>query len=82
MTLNLESTKGTSYPDETAQFAEINGVKGPSVRRRYSQTGSYFGVVPLKLANRRLKWPHVIVSIRGPVAANDDSVSANVGEVA
>ena len=47
------------FTDETEQFAELNGVKAQSVRKRYSQTGSYFGVRPLKLANRRLKWPHV-----------------------
>ena len=47
------------FTDETEEFAELNGVKAQSVRKRYSQTGSYFGVRPLKLANRRLKWPHV-----------------------
>ena len=47
------------FTDETEEFAELNGVKSQSVRKRYSQTGSYFGVRPLKLANRRLKWPHV-----------------------
>lgn len=47
------------FTDETEEFAELNGVKAQSVRKRYSQTGSYFGVRPLKLANRRLKWPHI-----------------------
>jgi hypothetical protein len=51
-----------SFTDDTDQFAELNGVKAQSVRKRYAQTGSYFGVRPLKLANRRLKWPHVFAA--------------------
>jgi hypothetical protein len=50
------------FTDDTDQFAELNGVKAQSVRKRYAQTGSYFGVRPLKLANRRLKWPHVFAT--------------------
>ncbi|CAB3790888.1 hypothetical protein [Paraburkholderia fynbosensis] len=51
-----------SFTDDTEQFAELNGVKAQSVRKRYAQTGSYFGIQPLKLANRRLKWPHVFAA--------------------
>jgi hypothetical protein len=51
-----------SFTDDTGQFAELNGVKAQSVRKRYAQTGSYFGIRPLKLANRRLKWPHVFAA--------------------
>ncbi|NYH22889.1 hypothetical protein [Paraburkholderia bryophila] len=50
------------FTDDTDQFAELNGVKAQSVRKRYAQTGSYFGIRPLKLANRRLKWPHVFAA--------------------
>ncbi|RIV48820.1 DNA-binding protein [Burkholderia pseudomallei] len=50
------------FTDDTDQFAELNGVKAQSVRKRYAKTGSYFGVRPLKLANRRLKWPHVFAA--------------------
>ena len=56
--LDLEAGN-SAFVSDTEQFAELNGVKAQSVRKRYSQTGSYFGVRPLKLANRRLKWPHV-----------------------
>lgn len=55
------------FSDDTEQFAELNGVKAQSVRKRYAQTGSYFGVRPLKLANRRLKWPHIFVTLRAGV---------------
>jgi hypothetical protein len=58
-----------SFTDDTEQFAELNGVKAQSVRKRYAQTGSYFGIRPLKLANRRLKWPHVFATQREAVAA-------------
>ncbi|MGS0974102.1 hypothetical protein [Burkholderia glumae] len=55
------------FTDETEEFAELNGVKAQTVRKRYSQTGSYFGVRPVKLANRRLKWPHVFAIQSGAV---------------
>ncbi|MEX3981496.1 hypothetical protein AB4Y45_21220 [Paraburkholderia sp. EG287A] len=57
----------SAFVSDTDQFAELNGVKAQSVRKRYAQTGSYFGVRPLKLANRRLKWPHVLVTQREAV---------------
>lgn len=42
----------------TAEFARANQVKPQSVRKRYSTTGSYFGITPLrKLPNGRLEWP-------------------------
>ena len=41
----------------TRQFATDYLVQPQSVRKRYSETGSYFGVVPQKLYNGRLKWP-------------------------
>ncbi|MBR8163966.1 DNA-binding protein [Burkholderia vietnamiensis] len=65
--MNLDAAN--SFIDDTEQFAELNGVKAQSVRKRYAQTGSYFGVRPLKLANRRLKWPHIFATQREAVAA-------------
>ncbi len=47
----------TTYPHDTERFAEINGVKAQTVRKRLCETGSYFGIVPVKLANRFLMWP-------------------------
>ena len=41
----------------TAEFAEQQLVQPQTVRKRYSLTGSYHGVRPLRLPNRRLLWP-------------------------
>lgn len=41
----------------TEQFAFVQMVRPQSVRKRLSMTGSYFGVVPEKLPNGRLRWP-------------------------
>ncbi|WP_334032931.1 hypothetical protein [Burkholderia gladioli] len=60
-------TKGVS----TEVFASNNHVQPQTPRKQYCLTGSYFGVVPTKLANGRLLWPDVIVTKHGPVAAND-----------
>ncbi|WP_250519832.1 DNA-binding protein [Caballeronia sp. NCTM1] len=40
----------------TDALADTMGLQAQSVRKRYSQTGSYFGLKPVKLANRRLMW--------------------------
>ena len=45
------------YDQSCDQFAALNQVKGQSVRSRICRTGSYFGVVPRKLANGRLVFP-------------------------
>ncbi len=50
------------YELSAEQFAAINQVKAQSVRARLCRTGSYFGIVPLKLANGRLVWPAVQVA--------------------
>lgn len=41
----------------TETFAAKQLVKQQSVRKRYSQTGTYFGIRPVKLCNGRLGWP-------------------------
>lgn len=53
------------YPFNTDQFAEINGVKSHTVRQRLCEKGSYYGIVPKKLANGRLAWPSVQVEAKG-----------------
>ena len=45
------------YDQSCDQFAAFNQVKGQSVRARICRTGSYFGVVPKKLADGRLVFP-------------------------
>lgn len=42
----------------TKEFASTLNLQPQSIRKRYSQTGSYFGVLPIKLPNRRLLWPN------------------------
>lgn len=63
----------------TAVFASNNHVQPQTPRKQYCLTGSYFGVVPEKLASGRLAWPNVIVTTRGPIAANDESVARKDG---
>jgi len=43
--------------NNTNEFAKEYLVKPQTVLKRFSQTGSYFGVVPVKLPNGRLAWP-------------------------
>jgi len=41
----------------TDELAERLNVRPRSIHKRYSQTGAYFTVRPVKLPNRRLCWP-------------------------
>lgn len=41
----------------TLQLANALSLREQSIRKRYSQTGSYFDLRPLKLPNGRLRWP-------------------------
>ncbi|QBY54987.1 DNA-binding protein [Cupriavidus oxalaticus] len=41
----------------TEELATALGMSAQSIRKRYSQTGSYFQLRPVKLPNRRLLWP-------------------------
>ncbi|WP_447778029.1 hypothetical protein [Variovorax boronicumulans] len=63
----------------TAVFASNNHVQPQTPRKQYCLTGSYFGVVPEKLASGRLVWPNVIVTTRGAIAANDATVAIKDG---
>lgn len=54
-------TQTQRFDLSAAQFAALNQVKSQSVRARLCRTGSYFGVIPKKLANGRLAWPAVQV---------------------
>lgn len=45
------------YTLSTDQFAAKCLVAAQTVRKRHSQTGSYFGITPIKLKNRKLLWP-------------------------
>lgn len=52
-------TNKTKYELSVEQFATLNQVKPQTVRARLCKSGSYFGVLPLKLANGRLAFPNV-----------------------
>lgn len=54
-------TKAVEYPWSCEQFAAHHHVKAQSVRARICRFGSYFGVVPKKLANGRMAFPAVQV---------------------
>ncbi|WP_236872640.1 helix-turn-helix transcriptional regulator [Burkholderia pseudomallei] len=54
----------------TDELAALLGIQAQSVRKRYCETGSYFGLRPIKLPNRRLKWDASAVEkfLQGEVA--------------
>jgi hypothetical protein len=54
----------------TEQFAAENLVKAESFISRLCRTGSYFGVIPRKLANNRLDWD---TDRKAPESANPDA---------
>ena len=56
------STPSALYTLTTVEFAKLHGVRPRSVRQRLSDTGSYYGIRPQKLVNRRLLWPAVTVA--------------------
>ncbi|MFL9987135.1 DNA-binding protein [Paraburkholderia sediminicola] len=55
-------TQLTATPDErsllsTEALAAILKLRPSSIRKRYSETGAYFCLRPVKLPNGRLMWP-------------------------
>lgn len=58
----MQTTTNNEYNYSAEQFAALNNVKPQSVHARICRTGSYFGVVPKKLANGRLAFPAVRVA--------------------
>jgi hypothetical protein len=58
----MNDIEGASQPDPvplitTKEFASQLSMAPQSIRKRWSQTGSYFGIKPKKLPNRFLAWP-------------------------
>lgn len=54
---NQQSTApGIARGLTTEELAAALSLHPQSLRKRFSQTGSYFGLKPLKLPNRRLIW--------------------------
>jgi hypothetical protein len=52
---NVQSRVGIGK--STNELAAELRLQPQSLRKRYSQQGSYFGVRPEKLSNGRLRWP-------------------------
>lgn len=52
----------TEFRLSCEEFARLNQIKPQSVRARLCRFGSYYGVVPRKLVNGRLAFPHVQVT--------------------
>lgn len=46
----------------TETMADTMDIQPQSIRKRLSQTGSYYGLKPVKLPNRRLMWKAAAVS--------------------
>ncbi|VVE02120.1 hypothetical protein [Pandoraea anhela] len=75
-----QNTSSLARGVDTTIFASKNLVKPQTVRKSYCIHGAYLGVVPTKLANGRLLWPDVIVTMRdGAIAANDASFDGKGG---
>ncbi|WP_334018153.1 hypothetical protein [Burkholderia orbicola] len=72
MVFSVQDKSSLAHCVDTRVFASNNLVKPQTVRKGYSINGAYLGIVPTKLANGRLLWPDVIVTMRhGAVAAID-----------
>ena len=41
----------------TNELAFKLAMEPQSIRKRWSQTGTYFGIRPMKLPNKKLRWP-------------------------
>ena len=57
----MKAPANSEYVLTTEEFAAMNMVKAQTVRARLSRFGSYFGITPIKLANRRTVWPRTLV---------------------
>ena len=55
--MNKAAIVANRYGLTTEQFAAQHLVKPQTVRKRYAASGSYHGVCPVRLPNRRLLWP-------------------------
>ena len=53
----IQAGTANRYRLSTQEFADQLAVKPQSVRKLYAAVGSYHGIAPLRLPNRRLLWP-------------------------
>ena len=57
----MDTVTAENYPLNSEQFAAQNQVKAQTVRSRICRTKTYFGVIPVKMANGLLAFPDVLV---------------------
>jgi len=57
MNRDIDILQHSGRPLTTDELAKALSLKSQSIRKRYSLTGSYFGIRPTKLPNRQLRWP-------------------------
>jgi len=50
----MQSNTKTKF--STEQAAVALGIRPQTLRASYCRTGSYFGIVPVKMPNRMLRW--------------------------
>lgn len=57
--MNTQQTVGlrTDRRITTEELATALAIRPQTLRKRYCQTGSYFGLRPSKLPNGQLRWP-------------------------
>jgi len=57
VTTHPPAALGNEHGLTTKDLALALDMNAGSIRKRYSQTGSYFGLKPVKLRNGKLRWP-------------------------
>ncbi|TYC62096.1 DNA-binding protein [Zoogloea oleivorans] len=55
--MHKEAAAVSPSTESTETFAQRHGVQPGTVRNALYTKGSYFGAVPIKLPNGRLRWP-------------------------
>lgn len=58
MSTRHETATQTRRHLTTEELALLLGIRAQSIRKRFMETGSYYGVRPVKMPNRFLAWPH------------------------
>lgn len=77
--MKTENPTGLLGPStSTNTFASGYLVKPQTVLKRYSNTGSYFGIKPIKLPNGRLAWPTASAQHHSHLETLQDKRSSSV----
>jgi len=68
------------YTLTTKQLAALAGVNPGTINASLRRTGSYFGLLPMRLVNRRLMWPANDGFIQGRPPGFFIPVAARIGQ--